>query len=270
MPMVRIYLLHVLLFAFTTSFVYTASDQPKKASYFVLREFFDGVEKNKSVSKDLDLSQYSFAAFLKVEPDSITIYGTISTQKLPNKFINDSLFFENDFLGEKWVVIKGKDSYLLKGIKAQEGNSLHSKKSYRYSRKPALDAYLDRWKKEWWSDYSIETMANGVLDEWLNKTVIAGNYKLVYPEKGKEKIAFSEDGKVTGLKYFSRYQVFDYSGTCRPGDQYDYLSTFNDSVYDMYIYRLKGDTLILEDFYSEDCGYVFKLQDVAYKFVKVN
>lgn len=82
------------------------------------------------------------------------------------------------------------------------------------------------------------------LTNYFNKSLLAGSYKL------KDSfVTFKENGELTGLKNFTRYQIHNYFGTLHPYLEKDVVYFFDKGGKSIsYNWKFKKNQLVLTDF----------------------
>lgn len=86
----------------------------------------------------------------------------------------------------------------------------------------------------------------GALQYMVNKTLIAGNYKIINPSNQVKEMNFSNDGIVKGLSGYATYYVStDFSGPLNNLDQIGFAPESKNPLW--FVFSINGDTLNLYD-----------------------
>ncbi len=206
-----------------------------------MTNYFDTIIATKEIAKYRLQEPTWFAILLKVKDNNLYAYGSIYKRQKTIYPASDTIAIFSHF-DCKWHLIK-KDSLL---TLIRYDSIKKETKRYTYRKRNDLSLLL----KEVPIKISYENKFSKNITKYFNKKILSGKYINLYTN---EKITFTKEGEIKGMKGYDLYKIGDYFGTLHPYNNLDFVRLINTSNNKTKTlnWMFRHDTLILSRFNVE-------------------
>ncbi len=230
---------------------------------WIMTNYLDSIEKNKTIAKYRMLPASWFGILLKLEKDSLKAFGSIHNREYVLKKNNPDSLCVLDGINGKYLLSLNQETDQLELI------SIDDKKDtvkYVFRKRPEmkilignLDKYLDPGR----TGGFLALTENFI--KYFDSTLIAGRYFL-----NEQEINFGKTGHVDNFKNYHSYSVDIYFGTSHPFNNLDVLTVKTETGdFDYWNWKFDGENLILTKFSVDHEKYnPYELTNESYRLTK--
>ncbi len=206
-----------------------------------MSNYFDTILEKKEIAKYRLQEPSWFGIILKINGKSLISYGSIYKKSQTINTNSDTIGSFNHY-EHKWLLIK-KDSLL---TLIRYDSTAKETKKYIYRKRNDLSHLIKNVPVE----LVYESPFSNNVTEYFNQKILSGDYVNI---STNEKITFTKDGKIKGLKGYDSYRIRNYFGTLHPHNNLDVvrlINSYNNTTKELN-WVFKNDKLILSDFKVE-------------------